>query len=145
MAESDHVLVMTADIVAAHVANNRIAVGDVSNLIEKVHQALLGLGHGAGEIETNRKIPAVSVRASVKAEYIVCLECGSKQKTMRRHLRAAHDMTPDDYRRAYGLPDKYPMVAQSYSEQRSEMAKSFGLGRKKGERAPRKREAKPTR
>ena len=132
---------MTADIVAAHVANNTVAVGDVPNLIEKVHQGLLSLDTGGGEIDANRKSPAVSVKASVKAEYIVCLECGSKHKAMRRHLRTAHSMTPDDYRRAYGLPEVYPMVSRNYSEQRSQLAKSFGLGRKKGERAPRKREA----
>ena len=145
MAENDPALVMTVDIVAAHVANNTVSIGDVSHLIEKVHHALLGLGSAPGAAEAKSNGPALSVRASVKAEYIVCMECGSKQKMLRRHLRTAHGMTAEEYRKDYGLPDTYPMVAPSYSEQRSELAKSFGLGRKKGESAPRKREAKAAR
>jgi predicted transcriptional regulator len=81
----------------------------------------------------------VSVKASVKPEYIVCMECGRKQKTLRRHLQSAHGMTADQYRKDYGLPDTYPMVAPNYSERRREMAKSIGLGRKKGQAAPQKK------
>lgn len=133
---------MTADIVAAHVAHNTLAVGDVANLIQQVHQALTSLGSGAeGQEET--KTPVVSVRASVKPDYIVCMECGRKQKTLRRHLRSAHGMIPEQYRKDYGLPDTYPMVAPNYSERRREMAKSSGLGRKSGEASPQKRSAKP--
>ena len=78
----------------------------------------------------------VSVRSSVKPDYMVCMECGKKQKTLKRHLQAAHGMSPDQYRRDYGLPDTYPMTATNYSEQRRGMAKQIGLGRKKAEPAP---------
>lgn len=122
--------VLTADIVAAHVANNHVAVGDLQTLIKQVHGALSSLGQGDQEPE--QKNPAVSVRASVKPDYIVCLECGAKQKTLRRHLKSAHNMTPEQYRNDYGLPSSYPMTAPSYSEKRREMAKSIGLGRKGG-------------
>jgi predicted transcriptional regulator len=131
---------LTADIVAAHVSNNTVAVGDVGNLVQQVHTALQGLQNGAPD-EVGPKIPVVSVRASVKPDYIVCMECGRKQKTLRRHLQTAHGMTPDQYRKDYGLPHEYPMVAPNYSETRRQMAKSIGLGQRKGDKAPAKRNA----
>jgi predicted transcriptional regulator len=86
----------------------------------------------------------VSIKASVKPDYIVCMECGKKQKTLKRHLQSAHGMTPDQYRTDYGLPKSYPMVAADYSKRRSEMAQSIGLGRRKpeGEAAPAKKSRK---
>jgi predicted transcriptional regulator len=120
---------LTADIVAAHVANNSVAVGDVANLIQQVHSALASLGD-APEGDQSAKTPVVSVRASVKPDYIVCMECGRKQKTLKRHLQTAHSMTPAQYRADYGLPDTYPMTAPNYSEQRKVLAKAAGLGRK---------------
>ena len=120
---------ITADIVAAHVANNTVAVGDVGNLIQQVHAALAGLEQGA-TAEQQGKTPVVSVRASVKPDYIVCMECGRKQKTLKRHLQVAHSMTPAQYRQDYGLPDTYPMTAPNYSEQRKTLAQKIGLGRK---------------
>ena len=120
---------LTADIVAAHVSNNSVAVGDIANLIQQVHAALAGLEQGAPEAQQG-KSPVVSIRASIKPDYIVCMECGKKQKTLRRHLQTAHGMTPDQYRKDYGLPDTYPLTAPNYSETRRTMAKSFGLGRK---------------
>lgn len=120
---------LTADIVAAHVSNNNVAVGDIANLINQVHSALAALGD-AGQGGQSAKTPVVSVRASVKPDYIVCMECGRKQKTLKRHLQTAHAMTPAQYRQDYGLPDTYPMTAPNYSEQRKALAVAAGLGRK---------------
>lgn len=122
---------LTADIVSAHVANNNVAVGDVANLVQRVHEALASLGEKEPEAK-QEKTPAVSIRASIKPDYLVCMECGRKQKTLRRHLTSAHNMTPEQYRNDYGLPRDYPMTAPNYSEQRRSMAKEIGLGRKKG-------------
>lgn len=129
--ENETLITLTADIVAAHVANNTVAVGDMGSLVQQVHAALSQLGKSA-EPAPAQKDPRVSVRASVKPDYIVCMECGKKQKTLRRHLQTAHGMTPQHYRADYGLPDSYPMTAPNYSERRREMAKSIGLGRKPG-------------
>lgn len=121
---------LTADIVAAHVENNTVAIGDISNLIQQVHRTLASLGEP--EAPSNEaKVPVVSIRASVKQDHIICMECGKRQKTLKRHLMTAHNMTPAQYRADYGLPDSYPMVAPSYSAQRRSMAHSIGLGRKK--------------
>lgn len=134
MENNEQLIDLTADIVAAHLANNTVAVGDVANLIQQVHGALSGLGAPA-DVTPQEKVPVVSVRASIKPDYLVCMECGSKQKTLKRHLQAAHGMAPDQYRKDYGLPNDYPMVAPEYSERRSGMAKARGFGRKKGEAA----------
>ena len=131
MAERMELIELTADIVAAHVSNNNVAVGDVPNLVQRVFGALESLDTPAEEPK-QEKTPVVSVRSSIKPDFIVCMECGRKQKTLKRHLMTAHGMTPDQYREDYGLPKTYPMVAPNYSERRSEMAKSIGLGRKGG-------------
>ena len=127
--EKEQLIELTADIVAAHVANNNVAVGDVANLVERVYQALSSLGTPAPEPQ-QEKTPVVSVRASIKPDYLVCMECGRKQKTLKRHLENAHGMTPEQYRADYGLPRDYPMVAPEYSKKRSQMAHAIGLGRK---------------
>ena len=134
MTDTIDLISLTADIVSAHVANNSVALGDVPNLIERVHTALAGLGAPAVEGPQD-KVPVVSIRASIKPEYLVCMECGAKQKTLKRHLQTAHGMAPDQYRKDYGLPNDYPMVAPEYSERRSGMAKARGFGRKKEEAA----------
>lgn len=128
--ENETLLALTADIVAAHVANNHVAVSDVAGLVGQVHAALAGLAQAAPE-ENEEKKPVVSVRASIKPDYLICMECGRKQTTLKRHLQAAHGMTPDQYRTDYGLPRDYPMVAPDYSKRRSEMAFSIGLGQKR--------------
>jgi predicted transcriptional regulator len=120
---------MTTEIVAAHVANNTVAVKDVALLVRSVHEALASVG-GAGEAPEEKKVPAVSVRASVKPDFITCLLCGRKQKTMKRHLEVAHDMSPEQYRAEFDLPKSYPMVAPEYSQRRGDMARRIGLGRK---------------
>lgn len=131
--ERETVITLTADIVSAHVANNRVAVGDVADLVQKVHAALAALGESRAEEEPQAKVPVVSVRASVKPDFIVCMECGKKQKMLKRHLHTAHGMTPRQYREDYGLPHDYPMVAPNYSERRGELARAHGLGRKRAE------------
>ena len=132
--ENQQLVELTADIVSAHVANNNVAVGDVATLVEKVYQALSALGTPAPEPQ-QEKTPVVSVRASIKPDYLVCMECGRKQKTLKRHLENAHGMSPDQYRADYGLPRDYPMVAPEYSKKRSQMAHAIGLGRKPREEA----------
>lgn len=127
--ENEQLVELTADIVSAHVANNNVAVGDVATLVERVYQALSSLGTPTPEPQ-QEKTPIVSVRASIKPEYLVCMECGRKQKTLKRHLENAHGMSPDQYRSDYGLPRDYPMVAPEYSKKRSQMAHAIGLGRK---------------
>lgn len=121
---------LTADIVASHVANNSIAVGDVSKLVETVHGALLGLAE-PGERPPEKKTPMVPVRSSVKPDFIACLVCGSKHKMLKRHLQTAHGMTPDQYRSEFGLVVSYPLTAPNYSQQRREIAVALGLGTKR--------------
>lgn len=124
----EQLLALTADIVVAHVGHNTVSASDMPLLIKSVHGALAGLG--SVEQVDDAPAPAVSVRSSVKPDTIICLECGAKQKTLKRHLGSAHDMSPADYRAKWDLKADYPMVAPSYARQRSEMAKQIGLGRK---------------
>jgi len=126
----DSLLTLTADIVAAHVSNNSVAVNDLPNLIQNVHQALTGISGSKSDTE-EKASPAVSVRSSVKPDSIACLECGQKQKMLKRHLSTAHNMTPPEYRQKYSLAPGYPMVAPNYAEQRRTLAKSIGLGTKR--------------
>jgi predicted transcriptional regulator len=128
--QEEDLVTLTADIVSAHVANNNVAVGDLAALIQNVHGALAALNGPPAEPEPERRKAAVSARASVKPDYLICLECGRKQKTLKRHLATAHGVTPEQYRAEYGLPASYPMVAPNYSEQRRAMAHKIGLGRK---------------
>jgi predicted transcriptional regulator len=124
-------ITLTADIVAAHVSNNSVAVSDVPILIGNVHAALAGLSNEAVAPEVVLE-PAVPVRASIKRDYIVCLEDGKKLKMLKRHLMTHYGMTPDDYRAKWGLAADYPMVAPAYAEQRRVLAKAIGLGRAPG-------------
>jgi predicted transcriptional regulator len=127
--KNEQLVELTADIVSAHVANNTVSVSDVANLVQRVHEALASLGTPAVEPQ-QEKVPVVSIRASIKPDHLVCMECGRKQKTLKRHLQNAHGMSPDQYRTDYGLPRDYPMVAPDYSKRRSEMAQAIGLGRR---------------
>jgi len=127
---SDTLLTLTADIVAAHVSNNSVAVNDLPNLIQNVHSALSGIA-GGGAAPEEKPEPKVSIRASVKPDYIVCLEDGKKLKMLKRHLMTHYNMTPDQYRQKWGLAADYPMVAPNYAEQRRALAKSIGLGTKR--------------
>ncbi|MAL25781.1 MAG: transcriptional regulator [Croceicoccus sp.] len=130
---NETLITLTSDIVAAHVSNNNVQVGDVPSLISNVYAALAGLGDARQEQEEPPE-PAVSIRASVKPDYIVCLEDGKKLKMLKRHLMTHYNMTPEDYRQRWNLPADYPMVAPNYAEKRRELAKKIGLGRKPGAR-----------
>jgi predicted transcriptional regulator len=123
-------ITLTADIVSAHVSNNSVAVNDLTSLIQNVHNALTGLGAKAEEAPA-RQEPKVSIRSSIKPDYIVCLEDGKKLKMLKRHLMTHYQMTPDQYRQKWGLNADYPMVAPNYAEQRRALAKKIGLGTKR--------------
>ena len=129
-AGEDTLLTLTADIVAAHVSNNSVAVNDLPNLIQNVHQALRGISTTSAAAEAKPE-PKVSIRSSVKPDYIVCLEDGKKLKMLKRHLMTHYSMTPEQYRQKWGLSADYPMVAPNYAEQRRTLAKSIGLGTKR--------------
>ena len=138
----ENLVALTADIVSAHVSNNSVAVSDLPALIANVHGALTGLGTPA-VAEIVKQEPAVSVRASVKPDFIVCLEDGKKLKMLKRHLMTAYQMTPEQYRTKWNLPADYPMVAPNYAEQRRALAHKIGLGRKPGQTVAKKSAAAP--
>jgi predicted transcriptional regulator len=134
---SDMLITLTSDIVGAHVSNNEVGVADVAALITNVYGALASLGV-APQVEAKPE-PAVSVRASVKNDHIVCLEDGKQMKMLKRHLMSEHGLTPAEYRTRWGLPADYPMVAPDYAERRRTLAKEIGLGRKPGQRRGRRK------
>lgn len=125
-----NLLEVTSRIVAAHVSNNPVHAADLPELISGVHDALAKLGQASAP----GPAPAVPISDSVRVDYIVCLEDGKRLKTLKRHLRAAFDMSPEEYRAKWNLPADYPMVAEAYSVQRRRLAKRIGLGRKPGKR-----------
>ena len=137
-AESFNPIELTADIVAAFVANNALPIADLSSLIQSVHAALTQLASGPAISEplVEKKEPAVSIRKSITPDYLFCLDDGKKFKSLRRHL-ATLGMTPDQYRAKWSLPADYPMVAPNYAAQRSELAKRSGLGQMRKNAAPR--------
>ena len=128
--EDEGLLEVTSRIVAAHVSNNSVHAADLPELINGVHEALTRLGQG----QPQGPAPAVPIADSIKTEYIVCLEDGKRLKTLKRHLRAAFGMSPEEYRAKWQLPPDYPMVAETYSEQRRKLAKRIGLGRQRRSR-----------
>ena len=132
-AQADELLALTTDIVASHVSNNTVAIADLPQLIQQVYFALAGVGVSA-EAATSRPQPAVPIKKSVTADYIICLEEGKKLKMLKRHLKTRYNMTPEEYRERWGLPADYPMVAPRYAQQRSELAKKIGLGTKRRKR-----------
>lgn len=122
------VLGLTAQIVSAHVSNNSVSPDALPSLIQEVYKTLAGVGKESNEPE--RPQPAVPVKRSVCADYIVCLEDGKKLKMLKRHLKTAYNMTPEQYRERWNLPPDYPMVAPNYARHRSSLAKKIGLGTK---------------
>lgn len=132
---NDTLIALAADIVSAHVSNNTIAVSDLPTLIQNVYAALSGLGEPVKIVEEKPQ-PAVSIRSSIKPDYIICLEDGKKLKMLKRHLMTHYNMTPEQYRAKWGLPADYPMVAPNYAQQRRALAKKIGLGTK---RTPRRK------
>jgi predicted transcriptional regulator len=134
MTENDNnaevLITLTADIVAAHVSNNSVAVNDLPLLIQNVHGALAGL-NGKPAAPEAKPEPKVPIRSSIKPDFLICLEDGKKLKMLKRHLMTHYNMTPDQYRQKWGLAADYPMVAPNYAEQRRTLAKSIGLGTKR--------------
>jgi len=125
----EELLRLGAEIVAAYVSRNAVSAEAVPDIIRTVHHALEGLSRGSPPPVEERPKPAVPISRSVQHDYIVCLEDGKKLKMLKRYLRSRYDMSPDDYRRRWGLPADYPMVAPAYAARRSDFAKQIGLGR----------------
>src|SRR4051812_12462891 len=134
----NNLIELAADIVSAYVSNNSVPSGELPALINQVHSALNNVG-GPAPKESAKPEPAVSIKKSVTPDFIVSLFDGKRYKSLKRHIRTSHDMTPEQYRSFWGLPHDYPMVAPNYAKARSELAKSMGLGQKA---ATRKRAAK---
>jgi predicted transcriptional regulator len=134
------ILRMAVDVVSAYLGHNSLSSSQIPEIIQTVFSSLLQLdGRSAGSIGDASR-PAVPVKKSVTPEYLICLEDGKKMKMLKRHLRTAFNMTPDEYRAKWNLPADYPMVAPNYAEQRSAFAKKIGLGRKpEGERRGRRK------
>ena len=126
---NDHkeILAHTASIVAAHLGNTQTAPDDIPALIQKVYRSLTNI-NGESVVSSERPQPAVPVKRSITPDYIICLEDGKKLKMLKRHLKTAYNMTPEQYRERWGLPADYPMVAPAYANQRSNLAKNIGLG-----------------
>jgi predicted transcriptional regulator len=119
---------LTTKIVRSYVGHHTLGVGQLSNLITTIHRALGGLGQLSHTEEL--RTPAVSVRRSVQRDYVVCLDCGYRGKTLRRHINRQHGLSRDEYRKRWGLRNDHPLTAPAYTERRSILAKELGLGRK---------------
>ncbi|MGE0595537.1 MAG: MucR family transcriptional regulator [Hyphomonadaceae bacterium] len=128
-ASGQQALRMTADIVASFVRNNRVTPEQLTELIRSVHRTLDALAHGHETAAGEKLKPAVAPAKSVHDDYIVCLEDGKKLKMLKRYLRSTYGLSPEQYRKRWGLPADYPMVAPAYAARRSEFAKRIGLGR----------------
>ncbi len=121
---------LSADVVASYLSNNTIAPNSIPEVIRAVHDALARLGHAEpAQQPVEKQKPAVSIGKSIQDDFIVCLEDGKRLKMLKRYLRSKYNMSPDDYRRKWGLAPDYPMVAPAYANRRSEFAKQIGLGR----------------
>ena len=123
-------LELTTEIVSAHVGNNTVAISDLPSVIQEVYRTLAAVGSDQEAAERPR--PAVPVKKSIFPDYIVCLEDGKKLKMLKRHLKTAYNLTPEEYRDRWELAPDYPMVAPNYAKHRSALAKKIGLGRKPG-------------
>jgi predicted transcriptional regulator len=138
--DKSELLSLTADIVAAHVSNNRVESADLPALIRQVYGTLSGLDGAFPAVATvapaEKPQPAVPLKKSIAPDYIICLEDGKKLKMLKRHLMSHYNMTPEQYRERWNLPSDYPMVAPNYALQRQALAKKIGLGtsRRKGGR-----------
>lgn len=126
--DTTEILRLATEIVAAYVSNNAMAANDLPAMIRTVHSTLAGLDQTAPSRETDLT-PAVPIKKSVTADYIICLEDGKKLKMLKRYLRSQYGLTPEEYKARWGLPHDYPMVAPNYAAQRSKLAKQIGLGR----------------
>ncbi len=134
-AAAPDLLALTAQIVASHVGNNAIDTANLPGLIQEVYRALSGIGQPqAAPAEKRSQTPAVPVKKSIFPDYIICLEDGKKLKMLKRHLKTAYNLTPEEYRERWGLAPDYPMVAPNYANHRSSLAKKSGLGKAKAAR-----------
>ena len=128
-------LTLTTEIVSSHVANNTVAANELPHLIKQVYGSLAGASNAPRDSAAERLQPAVPVKKSITPDYVICLEDGKKLKMLKRHLKTAYNMSPEQYRERWGLPSDYPMVAPNYAAQRSKLAKKIGLGTKSRRRA----------
>lgn len=135
--QADDYVELAAHIVSAYVANNSVPAGDLPSLIASTYTALAGLGGPAPAPEPEKLTPAVSVKKSITPDFLICLEDGNKFKSLKRHLRTAYNLSPEQYREKWNLPPDYPMVAPAYAEARSQLAKSMGLGQQRKKTAAR--------
>ncbi len=135
MDETPNVTNMVVDIIAAFVGHNSVPAAELPSLITSVHKALTGIAVGEDTKAEEPKQPAVSIKASVKPDYLICLEDGRRFKSLKRHLRTKYNMSPEEYRAKWSLPKDYPMVAPAYAAARSNLAKQMGLGQG-GRKAP---------
>jgi predicted transcriptional regulator len=138
MDEKSEIIEMTADIVSAYVGNNSVSAADLPSLIQSVHRALAGVSGPPEPVEVAPKEPAVPIKRSIQADFLICLEDGRKFKSLKRHLRTKYNLSPEEYRAKWNLPKDYPMVAPNYAKARSDLAKQMGLGQG-GRQAARKR------
>ena len=125
---------LTANIVSAYVSNNPTPASELPALIGQIHSALLRVSSGRAELPLEPAKPAVPVKKSMTADYLICLEDGKKFKSLKRHLRTQYNMTPEQYREKWSLPPDYPMVAPNYAQARSQLAKQMGLGQQRRRR-----------
>ncbi len=139
-AANPDLLGLTAEIVSAHVSNNPVSISDLPNLIQEVYRTLSTMGQPEAP-PAEKPQPAVPIKKSVTPEYLICLEDGKKLKMLKRHLKTAFNLTPDQYREKWGLGPDYPMVAPNYTKHRSSLAKRIGLGTKPRGRPPGRRPA----
>ncbi|MCB9983223.1 MAG: MucR family transcriptional regulator [Rhodospirillales bacterium] len=123
-------LAFATEIVSAYLSNNAVAPGDIPAIIEQVYRTLANVNADSHFSGADRPQPAVPIKKSVMPDYLICLEDGKKLKMLKRHLKTAYGMSPEEYRERWGLPRDYPMVAPNYAEQRSKLAKDIGLGTK---------------
>lgn len=125
----EELLHLTTEIMSSYVAHNNVGTQEIAPVIENIYKTLSGLG-AEPDAMMDRPQPAVPIKKSIQPDYLVCLEDGKKLKMLKRHLKTAYNMTPEEYRERWGLPADYPMVAPSYAERRSKLAKDIGLGTK---------------
>lgn len=125
----DNHIELTADVVAAYVANNPVPASQLPDLIKSVNGALIGLSSPAATAALVEQTPAVNPKKSIQDDFIICLEDGKKFKSLKRHLMTHYGLSPDDYRKKWGLDSGYPMVAPNYAAARSNLAKKMGLGK----------------
>ncbi|MFZ4120968.1 MAG: MucR family transcriptional regulator [Caulobacterales bacterium] len=131
MNDQPSLIEMTVDIVSAYVSSHEVPAEKAPALIRTVYETLSELTNGVPSTPVVKAEPAVSIKKSLTADYIICLEDGKRFKSLKRHLRSRYNMSPEEYRTKWGLPSDYPMVAPNYAKARSALAKRMGLGRRR--------------